>query len=461
MAVFLTDERRARSLAKGPGVIETQLRILRAHRQAAQPQSVQFGFATNEQRNAEQIAAVLNQLGHHVEAKPATGHLAPRSSRYLEHETWVVGGRSAPLITEEAALSEWVAAMQALGETHDCVFSHWRWPAPDLLARNDDYCLTVDPFDGHLDLTMFRWTAATEAALVEHAVDCVSPGRGVPSLKALAPHAHQIKKLRSPSDEISLADLPLLSELEEIWLPSAPPVHGDYRQLTKLKTFSCLDAETLSPQLLQNPGLQRLRLYRPRKLKSLNLLAACSQLQSLHLRGAPLANLAGIEAWRQLNTLSLVNCRSLSDISALRSSDRLEVLEVFKCPKLTMLQGVEGLRALRWVFMLDVAGPFDSFGALRHWPHLESAELLLPATTVDWAALAGHREAARIMLDTQPGFKLPDEAELRRIFAAQGRQVRSLQLYPKGDCPAVEVTFESPYWHLPQPPAGHNRTAVS
>lgn len=461
MTVFLTDERRARSLAKGPSVIETQLRIQRAYRQAAQPQSVQFGFATNEQRKAEQLAAALNLLGHSAEARPATGSVASWSSRDLAHETWVAGGRSAPLTMDEAALSEWVAAMQSLGETHDCAFNHWRWPAPDLLAVNDDYCLTVDPFDGHLDLTMHRWTAATEAALVEHAVDCVSPGRGVPSLKVLAPHAHQIRKLRSPSAEVSLADLPLLSELEEVWLHEAPLAHGDYRQLPKLKTFSCLDAETLAPQLLQNPGLQRLRLYRPRKLKSLNLLAACSQLQSLNLRGAPLANLAGVEAWRQLHTLNLVNCRSLSDISALGSADRLEVLEVFKCPKLTTLKGVEGLAALRWIFVHGAPGPFDSFGALEHWPHLQSAQLLLPATQVDWAALAGHREAAQILLYTQAGFKLPDEAELRRVFAAQGRQVRSLQLHPKDECPAVEVTFESPYWHLAQPPAGHSRTAVN
>jgi hypothetical protein len=461
MAVFLTDERRARSLAQGPGVIETQLRILRAYPQAAQPQSVQFWFATNEQRKAEQVAAALNLLGHHAEAKPETSYVARWSSLRLEHETWVATARSAPLTMEEAALSEWVAAMHALGEMHDCVFTHWRWPAPDLLARNDDYCLTVDPFDGHLDLTMYRWTAATEAALVEHAVDCVSPERGVPSLKVLAPHAHQIRKLRSPSEEVSLADLPLLSELEEIWLPKAPPVHGDYRQLPKLKTFSCLDAETLSPQLLQNPGLQRLKLYRPRKLKSLNLLAACSQLQSLQMRGAPLTNLAGVEGWRQLHTLSLVSCRSLSDISALSSADRLEVLEVFQCPKLTTLQGIEGLKELRWIFVLGVPGTFDSFGSLAHWPHLQSAELLLPATQVDWAAVAGHREAAQIALYTQPGFRLPDEAELRRIFAAQGRQVRSLQLYPNGQCSAVDVTFESPYWRLPQLPPGHSRTAVN
>lgn len=460
MSVFLTEERRARSLAQGPSVIDTQLRILRAHPQATQPQSLHFWFATNEQSKAEQIAAALELLGHHAEAKPETSYVARWSSLRLEHETWVAAARSAPLTMEEAALSEWVAAMQALGETHDCVFNHWRWPAPDLLARNDDYSLSVSPYDGRLELTIYRWTAATEAALVEHAVDCVAPWGGVSSLKVLAPHANQIRTLKSPSDEISLADLPLLSELEEIYLPTAPPVHGDYRQLLKLKSFSCLDAETLSPQLLQNPGLQRLKLYRPRKLKSLNLLAACSQLESLHLRGAPLANLTGIEGWRQLHTLSLVNCRSLSDISALDGADRLEVLEVFKCPKLATLQGVEGLKALRWIFVLGVPGSFDSFGALAHWPHLQSAELLVPATQVDWAALAGHREAARVMLYTQPGFKLPNEAELRQIFAAHGRQVRSLQLHPKGECPAVDVTLESPYWRLPWLPRGHSRTAV-
>ncbi|MFS2033947.1 hypothetical protein ACEN8I_07940 [Polaromonas sp. CT11-55] len=462
MAGFLTDERRARSLTRGPGVIERQLRILRAHREAAaQPQSVDFGFATNDQRKAEQLAAELTRLGHQAKAKPATGYLAPWSSRHLEHPTWVASARSAPLTMQEAALSQWVAAMQVLGETHDSEFTHWRWPAPDLLARNDDYCLTVDPFDGHVDLTMYRWTAATEAALVENAVDCVSPGNGIESLKVLARHAHQIRKLKSPSDNVSLTDLPVLHELEEIYLPSAPSTHGDYRLLPKLKAFSCLDAETLSPQSLQHPGLRSLRLYRPRKLKSLNALAPCSQLQSLELRGAPLANLAGIESLRQLHTLRLAHSRSLSDISDLATLEGLEVLEMFKAPKLTSLQAIEGLKSLRWIFMHGAAGPIDSFGALKRWSHLQSGELLLPATQVDWATLANHHEVAQLVLYTQPGVALPDEARLRTELAAHGRHVRSLRLYPKGECPAVDVTFESPYWRLPEPPAGHHRTVVN
>jgi hypothetical protein len=134
---------------------------------------------------------------------------------------------------------------------------------------------------------------------------------------------------------------------------------------------------------------------------------------------------------------------------------------MFKAPKLTSLQAVEGLKSLRWIFMHGAAGPVDSFGALKRWAHLQSGELLLPATQVDWAALANHHEVARLMLYTQPGAALPDEARLRTELAAHGRQVRSLQLYPKGECPAVEVTFESPYWRLPEPPAGHHRTVVN
>lgn len=462
MAIYLTDERRARTLARGPGVIERQLRILRAHGEAAaQPQSVTFGFATNEQRKAEQLAAALVRLGHHAEAKPATAYLAPWSSQYLEHPTWVAAGRSAPLTMDEASLSQWVAAMHGLGETNDGEFSHWRWPAPDVLALNDDYCLTVDPFDGHLDLTMYRWTAATEGALVEHAVDCVSPGHGFGSLQVLARYAHQIRKLRSPSDEVSLADLPLLHALEAIYLPSAPPSHGDYRQLPNLKSLACLDAEALPAASLQHPGLQHLTLYRPRKLKSLNALASCGQLQSLVLRGAPLANLAGIDGFRQLQTLRLASSGNLSDVSALSTLEGLEILEIFKAPKLTSLQGVEGLKRLRWTFAHGAKASFDSFAALKHWPQLQSGELLLPATQVDWASLAAHLDVAKLMLYTPPGFALPDEAWLRRALAAQGRHVRSVQLFPKGECPAVEVTFESPYWRLPELPTGHGRTVVN
>jgi hypothetical protein len=462
MASYLTDERRARTLARGPGVIERQLRILRAHREAAaQPQSVTFGFATNEQRKAEQLAVELVRLGHHAEAKAATGYLASWSSRYLAHPTWVAAARSAPLTMEEAALSQWVAAMHVLGETYDSEFTHWRWPAPDVLALNDDYCLTVAAFDGHLDLTIYRWTAATEAALVEHAVDCVSPSRGFGSLQVLARHAHQIRKLRSPSDEVSLADLPLLHALEEIYLPSAPPTHGDYRQLPNLKTFACLDAETLPPASLQHPGLQHLTLHRPRKLKSLNALAPCGQLQSLELRGAPLANLAGIDNFRHLHSLRLASSGSLSDLSALSALEGLEILEIFKAPKLTSLQGVEGLTCLRWIFVHGAKASFDSFGALKHWPRLQSGELLLPATQMDWDVLAAHLYVAKLVLHTQAGFALPDEAWLRTALAAQGRHVRSVQLFPKGECPAVEVTFESPYWRLPELPAGHHRTVVN
>lgn len=462
MASYLTDERRARTLARGPGVIERQLRILRAHREAAaQPQSVTFGFATHEQRKAEQLAAALIRLGHHAEAKPATGFLAPWSSRYLDHPTWSVAARSAPLTMDEASLSQWAAAMHGLGEAHDCEFTHWRWPAPDVLALNDDYCLTVDPFDGHLDLTMYRWTAATEAALVEHAVDCVSPRRGFGSLQALARHAHQIRKLRSPSDDAPLADLPVLHALEAIYLPSAPPAHGDYRQLPSLKTFTCLDAETLPPISLQHPGLEQLTLHRPRKLKSLDALARCGRLQSLELRGAPLANLAGIDSFRHLQTLRLASSGSLSDLSALSTLKALEILEIFKAPKLTSLEGVDGLTSLHWIFVHGTKASFDSFGVLKHWPQLQSCELLLPATQVDWDAIAAHRCVAKLMLYTQPGLALPDEAWLRTALAAQGRHVRSVQRFPKGECAAVEVTFESPYWRLPALPPGHGRTVVN
>ena len=462
MTTYLTDERRARTLARGPDVIERQLRILRAHRDAAAlPQSVTFGFATNDQRKAEQLAAALVRLGHRAEARPATGHLASWSSRYLAHPTWVAAARSAPLTMDEAALAQWVAAMQELGQVHDAEFTHWRWPAPDVMALNDDYCLTVDPFDGHLDLTMYRWNAATEAALVEHGVECVSPRREFGSLRSLARHAHQIRKLKSPSDEVSLADLPVLHALEDIYLPGAPPAHADYRQLTNLRTFACLDAETLPPASLQHPGLQHLTLYRPRKLKSLGALTACSQLRSLVLRGAPLANVAGIDALPHLQALRLASSGSLTDLSALSAHPALEILEIFKAPRLASLQGLEGLANLRWIFVHGTKASFDSFGALAHWPRLQSAELLVPATRVDWEALAAHAGAAKLVLSTQPGVALPDDAWLRTALASRGRHVRSVQRFPKGDCPAVEVTFESDYWGLPELPAGHHRTVVN
>lgn len=458
---YLTDERRARSLARGPQVMASQLRILRAHPGAAsQPQAVDFGFATDEQGKAEQLAAALNRLGHPAQAKPS-GPMAPWSSERLAHPRWGVSARSAALDMNEAALSDWVTEMQALGDAHDAEFTQWRWPAPTLLAEHEDYCLSVSPFDGSLDMSIYRWTAASEAALVAHEVSCISPGRGLGSLKVLAAHAGPIRKLRSPSDELPLTDLPVLHALEEIYLPSAPPAHGDYRELPLLHSFTCLDAETLPPQHVQHPGLKRLTLYRPRKFKTPAALAACTQLHSLVVRQAPWTTLTGLESLHALHTLRLAHCRSLTDVTALSGLQQLAVLELFKAPKLTALAPLQSLPGLRWIFAQGAPGPMDSFGALRHWPQLQCAHLLLPATQVDWAALASHPQAAHLVLYTLPGFSLPDEAGLRAALGQQGRQVRSLVLRPKDECPSVDLTFESPYWHLPEPPAGHHRTVVN
>lgn len=462
MTAFLTEERLARSTARAIASLPRPLGIVHAHGvQAGDEKAVRFFFAVNDARLAGQLAAALRDQGLDAKAQADPNRFLAWNATWLDQAGWIVSGTTPPLPMREPDLLAWTHDMIREGERHDAEFKGWHWQAPDFLAHNDDFCLQVRPADGALQLTLYRWNAASEAALAEHDVHWLTPGAGIGSLSVLQRHAHKIRGLMSPSDALPLTDIGVLHALEQIYLPSARETHGDYRQLPRLKRFSCLDAETLKPQALDNPSLRDVLLRRPRKLKTLAALPGWQGLEALALHGAPLASLQGLEACTSLRQLRLVNCRSLAEVSALAALPSLEVLEVYRAPKLADLRPLAGLSGLRWVFIDGTAGSMDSFGIAAHWPQLQAATLLLPAERVDLEALGRHAGAAELVLYTQPGFALPAQETLRDLLERHGRRVRSLMLRPEDQCPSLQVTFDAPYWRLPALPDGHHRTVVS
>ncbi|KQV96116.1 ribonuclease E inhibitor RraB [Pelomonas sp. Root1237] len=459
MESFVTEERFERSVARAAWKTPQQLASLRAWRvRPTDAKPLKFFFHTNTQTKADSLAAVLKARGYEPQARK-TGAFVDWTAASLEVASWVVTGHTPPLLMTEDALLAWTKEMCQLGPQHDCEFEGWFGETPDFLEKSDDHWLQGRP-DGTLDLDIYRWSAASEAALAENDVYWVSPGAGVGSLGALQPYAHKIRGLRSPSEELSLEDIDLLPALEQIYLHKAPQAHGDYRKLPRLRAFRCLDAEKLNPQWLNNPSLRRVELRRPRKLKSLNALNGWSGLESLILAGAPLTSLEGLARFSALRELRLAHCLSLTDISELAQTPGIEMLEIYKTPKVQSFEPIAGVNRLRWVFVCSRGGTLASYETLSHWPELQNAGVLLHMGQVDFASLARHPSAAELLLYTQPGFQLPSEDELRRALQAQGRQVRSVFLRPKDECPSIHVTFESPYWRSPAAHEGHARVFV-
>jgi len=459
MEGFVTEERFERSLARAAWKTPKQLASLRSWRvQPIDEKPLKFFFHTNAQAKADSLAAVLKARGYEPEVRK-TGTFVDWTAAWLEMASWVVTGHTPPLLMTEDALLAWTNEMCQLGPKHDCEFDGWFGETPDFLEMNDDYCLQGCA-DGTQQLTLYRWNASSEAALAENDIYWVSPGADLGSLGVLQRYAHKIRGLRSPSEELSLEDIDQLPGLEQIYLFKAPPVHGDYRKLPRLRGFRCLDGEKLNPQWLNNPGLRRVELMRPRKLKTLNTLDAWQGLDSLILSGAPLTSLEGLTNFLALRELRLAHCLSLTDISALGQTPGVEMLEIYKTPKVLSFEPIAALNRLRWVFIYSRGGALASYDTLKGWPEVQSASVLLPMGHVDFESLAHHPSVAELLLYTQPGFQLPSEDELRRALQTHGRQVRSVFLRPKDECPSIQVTFDSPYWRSPAAHEGHARMFV-
>lgn len=459
MESFVTEERFERSLARAAWKTPRQLASLRSWRiRPTDEKALKFFFHTHTQAKADSLAAVLKARGHDPQVRK-TGAFVDWTATWLAVASWVVTGLTPPLLMTEDALLAWTKEMCQLGLQHDCEFEGWFGETPDFLEKSDDHWLQGRP-DGTLDLDIYRWSAASEAALAENDVYWVSPGAGLGSLGVLQPYAHKIRGLRSPSEELSLEDIDLLPGLEQIHLHKAPPAHGDYRKLPRLRNFRCLDAEKLNPQWLNNPALRRVELRRPRKLKTLNALDGWQGLESLILSGAPLTSLEGLAPFQALRELRLAHCLSLTDLGALAQAPSIEMLEICKTPKVQNFEPIAGLNRLRWTFIYSRGGTLASYETFKHWAELQSASVLLPAGHVDFETLAQHPTVAELVLYTQPGFQLPGEDELRRALQTQGRRVRSVFLRPKDECPSIHVTFESPYWRSPAAHEGHARMFV-
>ncbi|MGM9482260.1 leucine-rich repeat domain-containing protein [Roseateles sp. NT4] len=459
MESFVTEERLERSLARAAWKTPQQLRSLRAWRiRPTDERALKFFFHTNTQAKADALAAVLKARGYQPQVRK-TGAFVDWTATWLEMASWAVSGLTPPLPMAEDVLLAWAQEMCRLGPRHDCEFEGWFCETPDFLEKNDDHWLQGRP-DGTMDLDIYRWSAASEAALAENDVYWVSPGSGLGSLEPLQRYADKIRGLRSPSEALSLASIDQLPALEQIYLHKAPQAHGDYRKLPKLRGFRSLDAEKLDPRWLNNPSLRSVELRRPRKLKTLKALDGWQGLETLILSGAPLASLEGLAQVPALKELRLANCLSITDIGELPQAWGVERLEMFKLPKVQSFEPIAGLKALRWAFVHSRDGTLASYETFKHWPELQNAGVLLQMGRVDFEALARHPSAAELMLYTQKGFALPGEDELRRVLQAHGRQVRSVFLRPKDECPSIHVTFESPYWRLPAAHEGHARMFV-
>lgn len=459
MQGFVTEERFERSLARAAWKTPRQLASLRAWRvKPTDEKALKFFFHTNTQAKGEALAAVLKARGYEPKVHKRSTFV-DWTANWLEMASWAVSGLTPPLPMTEDALLAWTKEMCELGLQQDCEFEGWFGETPDFLELNDDYCLQGKP-DGTLELSLYRWNAASQAALAENDVYWVSPGAELGSLGVLKPYADKIRGLKSPSEALSLEDIDTLPNLEQIYLHKAPPAHGDYRKLPRLHGFRSMDAEKLNPLWLNNPSLRHVELRRPRKLKSLAVLDAWQGLEALILSGAPLTSLQGLASFGALRDLRLAHCLSLTDIDEFARASSIERLEIFRMPKVPSFEPLAGLSRLRWTFVCGRGGKLGSYETIQHWPELQSASLLLPMDSVDFDALARHPAAAELMLYTHKGYALPSEDELRRALQAHGRQVRSVFLRPKDECPSIHVSFESPYWRSPAAHEGHARMFV-
>jgi hypothetical protein len=457
---FVTDERFERSLARAAATTPTKLATLRAARvKAGEDKALQLFFHTNTQAKAQALAAVLAGRGYGVRAR-ASNHPLHWEPTWLEFASWIVTGTTPPLALAEAPLLAWAEGMIHLGREHDCEFNGWHARTPDFLESNDDYHLQVHA-DGTLQLTLAQWTAASEAALADNDVYWVCPGWRVPSLSVLTPYAGKIRGLMSPHEDLSLDGIEALTELEQLWLPQARPAHADYRRLPKLRRFTCLGAEKLDVRLLNNPSLRHVQLRSPGKLKTLKTLDAWQHLESLVLARAPLASLEGLDDCPSLRELRLADCRSLADIGAIAQAPRLEILEIFKAPKLQDCAALCALSNLRWIALVDLPATLPSLDIVARWPQVQGATLLLRVEDVDLQAVARHPALAELLAYTHEGFELPTEDALRAALQSHGRSVRSVQLRPKDRHPSFQATFESPCWRLAGLPPGHAREFVT
>jgi hypothetical protein len=460
MPRFVTDERFERSLARAAANTPIKLAALRAARvKAGDAKALQLFFHTNTPAQAEALAAVLATRGYGVQAR-ANNHPLRWEPTWLDLASWVVAGMTPPLPMDEAPLRAWAEAMAHLGREHDCEFNGWHAPTPDFLEANDDYVLQARA-DGTLALTLHQWTAASEAALAEHDIYWVTPGWRVPSLDVLAPYAGKIRGLMSPHEDLSLDGIEALAELEQLWLPQTRTTHADYRQLPKLRRFTCLGAEKLDARLLNNPALRHVRLRSPAKLKTLKPFDAWQHLESLVLERAPLASLEGLAHCRTLRELRLANCRSVADIGAIAQVPQLEILEIFNALKLQDCTAIAALSNLHWIALVGMPATLPSLDVVGRWPQVQGATLLLRVEDVALQAVARHPTLAELVAYTHEGFELPAEDTLRAALQADRRSVRSVMLRPKDRHPSFQVTFESPYWRLPGLPAGHARQFVT
>lgn len=464
MNAFLNEERLARSLARASHHVQQQLSRLRKHGVGeAEERPVRYSFQTNSQAKADSLALVLQQRGYST--KVGTTHWAnikkPWTAGWLDMPTWTLSGECAPLQMQQQCLVAWAESLCQLGAAYDCEFTGWHVETPDFLAFNDDYSLNVCPYEGTLHMSIFRWNAASEAALAENDVFWVRPHAEMGSLQHLAPYAAKIRGLKSPSESLDLREIELLTGLELIHLPHAYAHHGDYRKLPQLRHFTCLDAENLKPELLDNPSLRRLTLHQPKKLKGLQGREAWQALETLIIRRPPWTSLDGLAALSSLRELRVAQSRSLIDVSGLAQAGGLELLELIDLPKAQGFEAMAALKELRWVFVLAKHARLSSTRLIERWPHVLNAFLGLGFEDVDLRCLGAHPSLANLLMYTHEGYALPTEAELKAEVEQGGRRFRSAALRPKDELPSIEITLESPYWRLPKVPQGHGQSIAT
>lgn len=293
-------------------------------------------------------------------------------------------------------------------------------------------------------LKLNEWNEKSEQALIDEAYDCISVGWNFGGYSKLEPYAENIRWLWSPSDEISLKDIGVLTNLERIDLVVGSEwEHFDYRDLPKLTTFRCKDAQKLNPTLLNCPTLQNLEIYSCRKLNSIELLYSLENIESMIIRGSPIKDLKGIEKFQKLTELRMANCRSLLDISALSSLPDLKILELYNNIKMQNLDVIHNLYDLRALFIINSRlVTQESLSYLSDMHYLKYVDVFIRTNSIDYDVLAKHRNIVEIGFFTSEGYKLPSLSDIKSKLECYDRKVEDIHLFPKDEVPALVIKFK-------------------